>query len=253
LAYRAHPTPETIVRYREIVFETAEFMASYPVFDGERYVLGPPLIPAQESYWKDRATTINPTFELAYWEWGLETAQRWRQRLGLARDPAWDQVLLGLSRPTIRDGVYAAIETPPYTVTEDHPSMLCALGFLPPTTRIDPEIMRRTLAAVRRDWNWESTWGWDYPVIAMTAARLGDGKAAIDALLIDTPKNQYLPNGHNFQMAPALPLYLPGNGGLLMAVGMMAGGWDGAPAGPAPGFPKDGHWTVRAEGFASMI
>jgi hypothetical protein len=29
---------------------------------------------------------------------------------------------------------------------------------------------------------------------------------------------------------------------------MMAGGWDGS-KGPAPGFPKDGKWTVRAEGF----
>ena len=30
------------------------------------------------------ATTFNPTFELAYWAFGLETAQRWRERLGMA-------------------------------------------------------------------------------------------------------------------------------------------------------------------------
>jgi hypothetical protein len=28
---------------------------------------------------------------------------------------------------------------------------------------------------------------------------------------------------------------------------MLAGGWDGAPPGAAPGFPRDGTWTVRAE------
>jgi hypothetical protein len=32
----------------------------------------------------------------------------------------------------------------------------------------------------------------------------------------------------------------------------MAGGWDGAPAGPAPGFPKDGKWEIRTEGLLPM-
>ena len=52
LVYRAHPDRATLDRYREIVFESAEFMASYPFWDGvaQRYVLGPPLIPAQESH-----------------------------------------------------------------------------------------------------------------------------------------------------------------------------------------------------------
>ena len=62
-------------------------------------------------------------------------------------------------------------------------------------------------------------------------------------------KNNYLPNGHNFQIPGTLPLYLPGNGGLLYAVAMMAGGWDGAPKRHAPGFPDDGRWTVQCEGF----
>ncbi|MCW3099941.1 MAG: hypothetical protein JWL77_5559 [Chthonomonadaceae bacterium] len=62
-------------------------------------------------------------------------------------------------------------------------------------------------------------------------------------------KNTYLPNGHNFQMASILPIYLPGNGGLLYAVAMMAAGWDGAPKRHAPGFPDDGSWTVQWEGL----
>jgi protein-glucosylgalactosylhydroxylysine glucosidase len=66
--------------------------------------------------------------------------------------------------------------------------------------------------------------------------------------MMDAPKNRYLPNGHNYQ-DDRLPLYLPGNGGLLAAVAMMAAGWDGAPPVEAPGFPKDGNWTVRYEGI----
>jgi hypothetical protein len=32
----------------------------------------------------------------------------------------------------------------------------------------------------------------------------------------------------------------------------MAGGWDGAPAGEAPGFPQESGWVVRAEGLNRM-
>jgi hypothetical protein len=253
LCYRAHEDRQTLERYREIVFETAEFMASYPVWDktGQRFVLGPALIPAQESYGHDRARNLNPTFELAYWYWGLEIAQKWRQRLGLERDVKWDRVMRLLSRPTIRDGVYTGIGTPPYTIYRDHPSMVAALGFVPQTPLIDPNTMKRTFDNVVRTWDWKSTWGWDYPMLAMTAARLGEPEKAVDALFIESQKNRYLANGHNFQSS-RLPLYLPGNGGLLTAVAMMAAGWDGCPDRPSPGFPDNGKWNIRWEGLKRM-
>jgi hypothetical protein len=87
--------------------------------------------------------------------------------------------------------------------------------------------------------------------MAFTAARLGRGDWAVDSLLLDQKKNTYLRNGHNFQ-TNQLPLYLPGNGGLLTAVAMMAAGWDGCPPGNAPGFPQDGQWVVLHEGLAPM-
>ncbi len=253
LCYRGHGDRQTLERYRDIVFETAAFMASYAVWDeaGQRYVLGPALIPAQESYGRHRSSTLNPTFELAYWYWALDTAQKWRQRLGLQREPKWDRVLQHLSRPTVRDGVYTGIETAPYTIREDHPSMVAALGVVPQTPLVDPNVMGRTLDSVMGDWDWPSTWGWDYPMLAMTAARLGAPEKAIDALFVDAQKNRYLANGHNYQSA-RLPLYLPGNGGLLTAVAMMAAGWDGCPDRPCPGFPNDGKWNVRWEGLRRM-
>ena len=253
LCYRAYRNRETLERYRRIVFETAEFMASYPTWDeeGQRFVLGPALIPAQESYGNTRAQNLNPTFELAYWYWALETAQKWRERLGLERNAKWDRVMRSLSRPTIRDGVYTGIETPPYTIHRDHPSMVAALGFVPETPLIDPNTMKRTLDHVLRTWDWPSTWGWDYPMLAMTAARLGEPEKAVDALFIDSQKNRYLANGHNFQSS-RLPLYLPGNGGLLTAVAMMTAGWDGCPDRPSPGFPDNGRWNIRWEGLGRM-
>jgi len=85
----------------------------------------------------------------------------------------------------------------------------------------------------------------------MTAARLGEPGIAVDALLLETQKNKYLPNGHNYQR-PGLHLYLPGNGGLLTAVALMAAGWENGPADPTPGFPKQG-WNVRMEGLKRVI
>jgi len=129
--------------------------------------------------------------------------------------------------------------------------MLAAYGLLPRTHLIDTETMRKTLRYVMKNWNHKDTWGWDYPMIAMTAARLGEPNLAIDALLMDTPKNTYLPNGHNYQ-TESLPIYLPGNGGLLTAVAMMAAGWDGCPDEHAPGFPHNGQWTVKYQNLKKM-
>jgi hypothetical protein len=117
-----------------------------------------------------------------------------------------------------------------------------------PNETVDAEQMRRTLSKVMEMWNWQRTWGWDYPLVAMTAARVGRPDLAIDALLMDVQKNTYLNNGHNYQ-DDRLTLYLPGNGGLLSAVAMMAAGWDGGPETEAPGFPKNGKWTVKYEGL----
>jgi hypothetical protein len=252
LVYRTRPTRATLEQYRQIVFETAEFMASFPAWDepGARFVLGPPLQCAQETYPKDR--TANCTFEVSYWAWGLQTAQAWRERVGLPREARWDRVLQHLAKPAVADGKYLFAESAPDTYSNprwatDHPSVVAALGMLP-GIGIDAATMDRTVAWIWAHWDWPSTWGWDYPMMAMTAARLGKPDMAIDALLMDTPKNVYRANGHNHQR-PGLTIYLPGNGGLLYAAAMMAAGWDGAPAGWAPGFPRDGRWTVRWEGL----
>ena len=242
LCYRAHPGAETLARYRDLVFASADFMASYAHWDaaGHRYGLGPPLIPAQENH--PPRQTWNPTFELEYWADALETAQLWRERLGLARDPKWEDVRTKLAPLPSRDGVYLAHENCPQTFTQrnrDHPSFLYALGVLP-GKKVDRAIMARTLDKVRREWQWPDTWGWDYPAAAMTAASLGQPDAAARILLMETPKNTWLPNGHNWQRAN-LPLYLPGNGGLLLAVAHIA---------HTSGFPK--AWDARWERIAPL-
>ncbi len=253
LCYRARPRKETLGAYKDLVFESAEFMASYAFQDPKtgRVLLGPPVIPAQENH--PPRETWNPTFEIEYWAFGLATARMWRQRLGMPDEPHWERVRLSLPDLPVRDGLYMAHANCPQTFTErnrDHPSMLGALGVLS-GLKVDRDTMRRTLHKVLETWRWEDTWGWDYPMVAMCAARLGEPDAAVDALMMETPKNLWLPNGHNYQRSN-LPLYLPGNGGLLTATAMMASGWQGAVQRNAPGFP-DKSWTVLVEGVRSFI
>ncbi|WP_158797953.1 hypothetical protein [Pedobacter sp. L105] len=256
LAYRAHPDQQTLLKYKDLVMGTATFMASFAYFDKETgyYRLGPGLIPAQERYKAEQ--TFNPTYELAYWNWALTVAQKWRERLGLKREAKWDDVLNKLSPLPIQNGVYLAAESAKdsYTNPEyktDHPSVLAAYGMLPQTGLLDRQVMKKTFNLVWDSWNWKATWGWDFPMTAMTATRLGLPDRAIDALMMQVKTNTFLNNGHNYQDG-RLRLYLPGNGGLLTAVAMMCAGWDGATV-TNPGFPKNGKWKVKWEGLKPMF
>lgn len=255
LVYRANPTKEVLDKYFKLVQETAEFMYSFADYDEQegRYILKG-IIPAQETL--RAAETINPPLELSAWHYGLSTAQLWRERMGMRRIPEWDRLLAKLSPLTADEqGRYLAAETATdsYTNTRyltDHPAVLGALGMYPESHLVDKATMSRTLHALWDLWGWDTSWGWDYPMTAMCAARLGEPQKAVDALLMPETKNTYLPNGHNYQ-SPRLRLYLPGNGGLLTAVAMMCAGWDGCDT-PNPGFPADGTWNVRWEGLQAM-
>jgi hypothetical protein len=286
--YKARRDRATLEKYRDLVFETAEMLATWPYFDrkAQRFILGPPMIPAQENF--DPLTTFNPTFELEYWRFGIETAQQWRVRLGLRKDPKWDNVLFRLSKLPEKDGVYLAAESQPdlwerarspecsngktaeTCPNRDHPSFVAALGLLP-GWGADRETMRRTLNAVLKDWDLRQTWGWDWPMLAMTATRLDEPEKAVDFLLGDaknfnfgtsgmTPRVHLDQNvrelltgasadGPGYQRAAET--YFPSNGSLLLAVGLMvAGGSDVVELNP--GFPPNGKWIVHSEGISSL-
>jgi hypothetical protein len=234
-------------RFGVLVEETARFMASFAEERDGAWHLPPPLMPAQEAYKAESAE--DPTFELAYWWWGLEIAQRWRDRRGETRSGHWQSVQDRLARPLVQDGRYCAIAAEPYLDRVGHPSLLCALGLVPATPLIDPSAMEATLLDVLRDWDQDSLGGWDYPAMAMTATRLHRPGLAVSALLADRPGNACLATGHFPQPGGLLPACLPANGALLAAVSLMIAGWDGDGT-TLPGFPADGSWTVRHEGFA---
>lgn len=235
-------------KYSNLVFSTADFMASYAWFDStqSRYVLGPVLIPAQESLKLE--TTINPAFEVVYWYWGLKTAQKWRERMGLDPVPLWNDITDKISVLAIQDGIYLCSEdtkdsykNPKYM--SDHPIVSGILGVLPETRLVDKVILGNSLDTIMKKWNWKTTWGWDFPMLAMSAASIGRGEQAIDFLMMEAQKNRYLLNGHNYQDA-RLSIYLPGNGGVLTAIASMC---------VSDQFPHNKKWNVKWENLNSYV
>ena len=61
--------------------------------------------------------------------------------------------------------------------------------------------------------------------------------------MIESVKNRYHPNGHNYQREN-LTAYLPGNGALLAAAAAIA---------LKSGFPQDGQWQARSENLSPLI
>jgi hypothetical protein len=234
-------------KYWKLVSSTADFMASYAWYDTTRkcYSLGPALISAQETLRPE--TTINPTFELVYWYWGLRTAEEWRKRLGYKIEPGWDMVANNLAPLPQKDGVYLTSEDNLDSWTNqrmisDHPIISGIMGMIPETDIVDKKILGASLDTIQKKWNWKTCWGWDYPLLAMSATAIDRPEQAVDFLMMEAPKNRYLVNGHNYQDA-RLSIYLPGNGGILSAVAMMC---------TSDRFPKNGKWKVKWEGLSTL-
>ena len=256
LCYRRNHSRAFLEEYREIVVESAEFMLDFIHWDGKYFMLGPPLIPAQERF--DPRTVLNPLYEVEYFRWGLKQANIWLKRLGEKERLDFALAAEKLKYPVVYDGVFPAHENCPSTFSEkpfntDHPSMLAMIGVLP-GEGISRNIMNATLDRVLSNWDLDSFWGWDFPMMAMCAARLGRREDAVALLLLDNPKNRHLPNGHNAQGdREDLPLYIPGNSGLLLATAMMAAGWDGDDGSPFPGFPHAPSYRIKAENISKYI
>lgn len=234
---------------------TADFMADFVVWNPEKkvYEITSPVIPAQECH--KAMDVLNPTYEVEYWRETMEIACRWGERLNYAIDAKWRDVADHMAPLPEKDGVYLAHENCPTTFTEfnkDHPSMLAAYGVLD-SNRVDRQTMKSTLELVEKVWNYPSLWGWDFAVMAMTAVRLGEPEKAIELILKETPKNDYVKSGNNRQIGRVdLPLYLPGNGSLLLAAAAMTAGFTGCKK-KTPGFPDDGSWTVEFENIQPLL
>ena len=249
LAYQSTKNEEYLREYWEVLKETADYMVDFAVYNQKsgKYDLNAPIIPAQEEH--DPRKTCNPTFEVEYWRFTLNIAATWAKRLGIGESFNWLNVADNMADMPVKDGLYLAHENCPTTFVDfnrDHPSMVGAFGLIY-SDRVDVGMMKNTLEKVVDCWDFDTIWGWDFAMMAMTATRLHDPDTAINILLKETSKNCYVASGNNFQkLRTDLPLYLPGNGALLLAIPIMTAGFKGCDE-ILPGFPKNGMWEVEYE------
>lgn len=163
-------------------------MASYAWYNDTTkiYNLGSPLHIVSEN--TNPITTIDPTFELAYWRFGPDIAEKWKQHQSKPIPLKWTTIRNNLAPFPTQDDVYVLHESlqNPWTTqkfTEDHPSLLGLDGWLPPDPPLNLTIFNATVSKVYETWDFTRSYGWDFPLLALTAARMGDAEKAIEWLL----------------------------------------------------------------------
>ncbi|KAL4996377.1 Six-hairpin glycosidase-like protein [Aspergillus recurvatus] len=221
LEYRSWPNATTLHRWSHILDELATWMVSYAWWNASTqvYDLGPPII-----------------------------ASDWKTRQGIPVPEAWTRVLHNLALLPIVDGAYSISADLPDMWTNtaymaDHPSQIAVYGLLPPTAGVDRSIVNATMNRIIETWDFSKSYGWDFPMLAMTALRLGDVNQAV-AWLLDS-HFQFDDVGNPVGTVVPTP-YFPASSALLLAVAMMAGGWDGQ---EGMHFPE--HWGTKVEGFSA--
>ncbi|KAL5480914.1 hypothetical protein ACEPAI_9855 [Sanghuangporus weigelae] len=255
--YRAFPSREVLTKWRTIIKETADWMSVFAYYNEStgKYDIGPPLFLVNEN--TDPLTTRNPAFELSYWRYGLQLAEAWFERLDEEVPEDWMTVQENLANLPIDNGTYSLYEgiesdfwTDPAYVN-DHPSLVGLYGWLPETRGLNLTIAKATMEKTWTYWNISMCWGWDFGMLAMSAARNNEPEQAISWLLHDlfSFDDVGMPSAGFGGLVP--PPYFPSSGSLLLAIAMMAEGWDGS-SGAAPGFPQSG-WNVRTEGMAKAL
>ncbi|KAG4412693.1 hypothetical protein IFR04_014158 [Cadophora malorum] len=252
LEWRAFPTRKTLRKWDELLTRSAEFMADFAWWNetAGHYDLGPPMYPVSEN--TNPNATINPTFEIAYWHFGLNIASLWKSRQNLPIPSTWTHVNSHLAPLPVINNTYAVYQDIPNMWIDpntyyDHPGMTGIYGLLPPGPGFNLTVMQNTAEKVKSIWDFENLFGWDFPMLAMNAARLGDSEQAVEYLLDELWMfdDVGMPVGGVRVPTP----YFPSSGGLLLAVAMMAGGWDGCGGGSR--WPKG--WDVRVEGFEKAM
>lgn len=110
IQYRMYPNETTLRAWDEILAATADFMSSFAWYNDSTgvYDLGPPMYPVSET--GNPNATVNPTFELAYWRFGLDIAIRWKERQGEVAPEVWSTVRDRLAPLPVVNGTYPVYE-----------------------------------------------------------------------------------------------------------------------------------------------
>lgn len=216
--YKQNKTALDFSEFAPILCGFADFLSDFWYLKDGEYHLDTPLIPANENVEKYKDT---PIFETCYTLHAFELFKLWSERLCIEYDFAKiDDILSRYVKPTICDGAYETFVGCNNTYTRyntDHPMTIGGYSFFKSSV-LEADTVKKSLDKILKNWDFETSWGWDFPMLAMAANNVGERELAIKFLKLPEPKNTYLKNGHNPQKPRNdLPIYLPGNGAFVLA------------------------------------
>jgi hypothetical protein len=221
---------EFLAEFYPVLEANAEFISSFVVWNSgkEVFEILPPVVTCDET--TKGGEVLNPAYELAEFRIALDYAIQAARKLGRAEGPVkeWIHVRDHLAPIPHDDDTYLLYEGCPDTWTEDHafshPSVLGP--FFPTGVVPDNPLIHKTFDRVLQVWDWDGCWGWDFGFAAGAAARLNRAGDAVSVLL--KARDKMNPNAVTFS-GGKVDSYLPGNGGIVLAVDeMLLQSMDGA-------------------------
>ena len=210
-----------LTKYADLIDDTLLCLSSFFVKINNIYYLNYPLIPAQECF--DGREVRSPIFEVEYFIHVFKLAQKYNYSKEIYEDIINNAVM-----PKVLDNCYESHLNTNLTYIEhnyDHPLPIMAYSFFK-SERLDKNIIKNSLDKIFKTWDFDKMWGWDFPSISMCLNNLGLKDEALKFIKTNYPKNTYLKNGHNAQIPDdeILPLYLPGNGALIIFIYLFLNG-----------------------------
>ena len=185
-ASAADRRPALVAEFADLVEETADFMAAFAEERDGVFHLGPPVMPAQEFYEaaEDRGPHVRARLLVVGSGGRPAVARAVGARRGTPSGTA--------CRPLCARPPSWTAATPPWPGARR--SAATTTRRCSPRWASSPRRRSSTRTPWRRpwstssdDWQWPSAWGWDFPVMAMTATRVGRPDLAVEALLEGGP------------------------------------------------------------------
>lgn len=221
--YRIYKRKDILIKYEPLIRGTIDFMISFLYDNGINIEMKEPLLECCESIKVDKCN--NPMFEIEYFRHVFKHQGEIDIILYGEERYDYNDYCLRLIKPKISNNVYLKTYgmNDEFDIYPDHPTELFSYSYFI-SDEINEEIMKSTLDFCIKNLDFNTFWGWDFPLMGMTALNLDNRELGIKLANLDSKNNKYLYNGHNTSPREDLRIYLPGNGAFLLFYDLLTRG-----------------------------
>lgn len=219
--YRIYKRKDILLKYEKLISGTIDFMVSFLKDNGTYIEMLDAMLECCESI--EVKKCHNPMFEIEYFRYVFKNQGIIDDILYNKRRYDYNDLSNRLINPKISNNIYLKTHgiKDDLDIYPDHPTEVFSYSYFK-SLKIDKDIMKSTLDFVLKNMDLTTFWGWDFPLIGMTAINLGFKEYGIKIAMMDSCNNKYLYNGHNTSPRDDLRIYLPGNGAYLLFYNLLS-------------------------------